>query len=158
MDLSSAKDPPNSNEDWFNQESSVLLNDQTEAAKREGLNHDQHQVTKDNVSMQETLEEGNPNPAPETLQISDVVDPDDQGSSSKDKNELEIDIQNDLSPDELDVGNELLPSGSEIVSPEFKDDQEAEIINAFKQGNFIIRDVILYFRYLNKVIIQYSYG
>ena len=43
------------------------------------------------------------------------------------------DLKNEISPDELDVGNETLPIVTSSMS-EFRDDQDVEIINAFKQG------------------------
>ena len=51
------------------------------------------------------------------------------------ENKTEIGANLDISPDELDGANELLSAGNDINNPEYIDDQDAEIANAFKQGN-----------------------
>ena len=48
---------------------------------------------------------------------------------------VEKDANIDISPDELDGGNEFVRAGNEINNTEYIDDQDAEIANAFKQGN-----------------------
>lgn len=135
MDSDTTKEPPNSNEDWFNQESDMILTEQLEVVQSESAIHVELQAKEGNSVKQEAKEAINDKSPHEKPQISSAVDCNAADEHDKDVKGLEIDLKTDLSPDELDAGNEFLPPGCEINSPEFNDDQEVEIINAFKQGN-----------------------
>ena len=131
MDTNTTDDPPSSNEAWFNQESSMILHEKVEESKSESTNH------------KEPTEE-NSNQIEGEVEITDLNNPSNDDSENvrdinidtidEPRKNLQIHSKNDISPDELNVGNEFLPTGCDVNSPEFNDDQDVEIINAFKQG------------------------
>ena len=140
MESNTTDDPPSSNEAWFNQESSMILHEKSEDIKRgsavtsngKGVKGDQEVTDVDN-------------PSAENPQV--LMDVNNEATEEKGK-DSQILSKNDISPDELNVGNEFVPTGCEVNSPEFNDDQDVEIINAFKQGILFIQYIIYYFTQL----------
>ena len=132
MDSATSEDPPHSNEEWFNQESSMILSEQLLQVKHQSENMKDDNTKSDNTNDETDELEITPSmntepPNGETI--------DHKVETNKDS---EVIPTVDFSPDELETGaghvRELVPSGCEMTSPEFHDDQDVEIINAFKQG------------------------
>ena len=146
MESTQIEEPPNSNEEWFNQESSMILNEQLEKAN----NHSKIVKVKEVVNDNQNDEQENTEMLPSTN-----IEPSDE-DNAKDTNNIDKESQVkskiDFSPDELecesDKMNEQVPSGCEMTSPDFNDDQDVEIINAFKQGNHLI-----YFNFLSLIML-----
>ena len=137
MESNSTKDPPNSNEAWFNEESSNIMAEKIDSVISKVENNHEHQIVIQNPDEEGLEKIDNENPPFENLQAAsdaNTVPGDDKAIKDK---VSQRDMKNDISPDELDIGNQFLPTGCEINSPEFNDDRDVEIINAFKQGNFI---------------------
>ena len=129
MDNDKSEEPPNSNEEWFNQESDNILHETIEVATAQAKLQNRMKTTDIKSAMPET-QDGDLNAVdnidtPSTIDIAAV---DEVVADGRDN-----DLKNEISPDELDVGNETLPIVSSSMS-EFRDDQDVEIINAFKQG------------------------
>jgi hypothetical protein len=132
MDSDTTDVPPNSNEAWFNQESSIILHEKVDDAKREPSNLKEPEAKNSNPIEGEAKVIDMNNPSIEDSQSVRDVDIDPIAETSKNS---QIHSKNDISPDELNAGNEFLPTGCDVNSPEFNDDQDVEIINAFKQGS-----------------------
>ena len=129
MDNDKSEEPPNSNEAWFNQESDNILHETIEVATAQAKLQNRMKTADIKSAMPET-QDGERNAddninTPSTIEIATV---DEVVADGRDN-----DLKNEISPDELDVGNETLPIVSSSMS-EFRDDQDVEIINAFKQG------------------------
>ena len=131
MDTNTTDDPPSSNEAWFNQESSMILHEKVEESKSESTKHKEPTEENSNQIEGEVEITGLNNPSNEDSEnVRDInIDTIDEPRKN-----LQINSKTDISPDELNAGNEFLPTGCDVNSPEFNDDQDVEIINAFKQG------------------------
>ena len=140
MDSMSTEDPPHSNEEWFNQESSMILNEQLEHGKHQSENGKENDTTSDSPK-----DETNKNEIARSMNA-DRLSEENVDHKHEMNKDSEVISKGDFSPDELESGsgqvNELVPSGCEMTSPEFNDDQDVEIINAFKQGNLVIVYVV----------------
>ena len=126
MESNTTDDPPSSNEAWFNQESSMILHEKAEVIKRGST------VTSNDNGTKANQEVANVENA-SAKNSQNIMEVNNEATEEKDK-DSQIHSKNDISPDELNVGNEFVPTGCEVNSPEFNDDQDVEIINAFKQG------------------------
>ena len=130
MNSNTTEDPPNSNEAWFNQESSMILHEKVDEAKRESTNLEEPAAENSNPIETEVTGTNNISVG-DSQNVRDVhTDAIDETSKNS-----QTHSKNDISPDELNAGNEFLPTGCDVNSPEFNDDQDVEIINAFKQGS-----------------------
>ena len=136
MESTPTEEPPNSNEEWFNQESSMILSEQLEKVNNQSKIVKVQEGKNDNQNEEQEKTEMLP---------STNIEPSDE-DNAKDTNNIDNESQVkskiDFSPDELecesDKMNENVPSGCEMTSPDFNDDQDVEIINAFKQGSQLI--------------------
>ena len=132
MNSNTTEDPPNSNEAWFNQESSMILHEKVDEAKRESTNLKEPAAENSNPIEGDAEVTGMNNTSVDDSQNVRDVHTDAIDETSKNS---QTHSKNDISPDELNAGNEFLPTGCDVNSPEFNDDQDVEIINAFKQGS-----------------------
>ena len=129
MDNDKSEEPPNSNEEWFNQESDNILHETIEVATAQAKLQNRMKTADIESAMPETQDgERNAVDNTNTPSTMDIATVDEVVADARDN-----DLKNEISPDELDVGNETLPIVSSSMS-EFRDDQDVEIINAFKQG------------------------
>ena len=125
----SSEEPPNSNEVWFNQESDNILHETIEVATAQAKLQNRMKTADIQSAMPETQDgERKAVDNIDTPSTIDIAVVDEVVADGRDN-----DLKNEISPDELDVGNETLPIVSSSMS-EFRDDQDVEIINAFKQG------------------------
>ena len=129
MDNDKSEEPPNCNEAWFNQESDNILHETIEVATAQAKLQNRMKTVDIESAMSETQDrERNTVDNITTTSTIDIAPVDQVVADGRDN-----DLKNEISPDELDVGNETLPIVSSSMS-EFRDDQDVEIINAFKQG------------------------
>ena len=128
MDVSPTDEPPHSNEEWFNQESSMILSEQIEQVKLQMKSMEVKDISKEEIKENEALPSTNTEPSNE----------DNAKDTNNTNNESEVITTVDFSPDELETRTiQVNPSGCEMTSPDFNDDQDVEIINAFKEGKLV---------------------
>ena len=128
MDSTPTDEPPHSNEEWFNQESSMILSEQIEQVKLQMKNMEVQDTSKEEIKETEILPSTNTEPSNE----------DNAKDTNNTNNESEVITTVDFSPDELESRTiQVNPSGCEMTSPDFNDDQDVEIINAFKEGKLV---------------------
>ena len=128
MDSSPTDEPPHSNEEWFNQESSMILSEQIEQVKLQMKSMEVQDTPNEEIKENETLPSTNTEPSNE----------DNAKDTNNTNNESEVITTVDFSPDELESRTiQVNPSGCEMTSPDFNDDQDVEIINAFKEGKLV---------------------
>ena len=128
MESTPTDEPPNSNEEWFNQESSMILSEQIEQVKHQMENMEVQDTSKEEIKATEILPSTNTGPSNE----------DNAKDTNNTNNESEVITTVDFSPDELENRTiQVNPSGCEMTSPDFNDDQDVEIINAFKEGKLV---------------------
>ena len=128
MESTPTDEPPHSNEEWFNQESSMILSEQIEQVKLQMTNMEVQDSSKEEIEETKLLPSTNTEPSNE----------DNAKDTNNTNNESEVITTADFSPDELESRTvQVNPSGCDMTSPDFNDDQDVEIINAFKQGKLV---------------------
>ena len=128
MDSTSTDEPPHSNGEWFNQESSMILSEQIEQVKLQMTKMEVQDSLKEEIQETKLLPSTNTEPSNE----------DNAKDTNNTNNESEWITTVDFSPDELESRTiQVNPSGCDMTSPDFNDDQDVEIINAFKQGKLV---------------------